>query len=185
MLPVASAPAPSFPVIDWPRMVRLREIALGHGQLPHYLLQTEIAGLLDALPDWRQRLLVELLWCTGARINELLALTPADLYLALPEPYCLLRTLKQQRKGRGAAPQGRAWPAAGAAARCRGGGRFATLPGHPAAVPDQAAVASDRTDGTQLAATGPGPRRRPWPPPAAAGDTACAAPQLRHALPVP
>ncbi|STU54702.1 phage integrase family protein [Klebsiella pneumoniae subsp. ozaenae] len=48
--------------------------------VPRYLLAPEIAVLLDYLPDLRQRMLIETLWNTGARINEALALTPGDVF---------------------------------------------------------------------------------------------------------
>ncbi|KAA5922131.1 site-specific integrase [Pantoea sp. Bo_2] len=64
--------------------------------VPRYLLAPEIAVLLRYLPDLRQRMLIETLWNTGARINEALALTPADFYFNADMPFVRLRTLKQR-----------------------------------------------------------------------------------------
>ncbi|WP_337049903.1 hypothetical protein [Serratia fonticola] len=64
------------PMWDYEHAVRLRQMALAADlPLPHYLLAPEVAVLLSYLPDMRQRLLIDTLWNTGARINEALALT--------------------------------------------------------------------------------------------------------------
>lgn len=63
--------------------------------MPRDLLAPEIAVLLDYLPDLRQRMLIETLWNTGARINEALALTPGDVFFNSDLPFVRLRTLKQ------------------------------------------------------------------------------------------
>lgn len=85
------------------RAVRLREMALAASlDVPRYLLAPEIAVLLDYLPDLRQRMLIETLWNTGARINEALALTPGDVFFNGDLPFVRLRTLKQRAPGRGA-----------------------------------------------------------------------------------
>ncbi|HDU1553391.1 TPA: tyrosine-type recombinase/integrase [Klebsiella pneumoniae] len=77
------------------RAVRLREMALAASlDVPRYLLAPEIAVLLDYLPDLRQRMLIETLWNTGARINE--ALTPGDVFFNGDLPFVRLRTLKQR-----------------------------------------------------------------------------------------
>lgn len=79
------------------RAVRLREMATAAGlDVPRYLLAPEIAVLLSYLPDIRQRTLIDTLWNTGARINEALALTPADLFFNSDMPFLRLRTLKQR-----------------------------------------------------------------------------------------
>ncbi|STU54642.1 resolvase [Klebsiella pneumoniae subsp. ozaenae] len=79
------------------RAVRLREMALAASlDVPRYLLAPEIAVLLDYLPDLRQRMLIETLWNTGARINEALALTPGDVFFNGDLPFVRLRTLKQR-----------------------------------------------------------------------------------------
>lgn len=66
--------------------------------MPCYLLAPEIAVLLDYLPDLRQRMLIETLWNTGARINEALALTPGDVFFNGDLPFVRLRTLKQRAR---------------------------------------------------------------------------------------
>lgn len=66
---------------DYARAVRLREMAIAADlDVPRYLLEPEISVLLSYLPDLRQRVLIETLWNTGARINEALALTPSDFF---------------------------------------------------------------------------------------------------------
>lgn len=64
--------------------------------VPRYLLAPEISVLLSYLPDLRQRVLIETLWNTGARINEALALTPSDFFFNADMPFVRLRTLKQR-----------------------------------------------------------------------------------------
>ncbi|WP_051252719.1 tyrosine-type recombinase/integrase [Ferrimonas kyonanensis] len=101
MIPVPSGPAlaalPSPVQLDWPAMAAVRRRVLHHVEMPAYLLLPEVSALLDALDDDRQRLLLDLLWNTGARITEALALTPADLALDDPhQPYVSLPTLKQR-----------------------------------------------------------------------------------------
>lgn len=79
------------------RAVRLREMAIAADlDIPRYLLWPEIAVLLGYLPDLRQRLLVETLWNTGARLNEALALTPSDFFFNDDMPFVRVRTLKQR-----------------------------------------------------------------------------------------
>lgn len=77
----------------------LRQMALTRGvALPRYLLAPEVALLLGYLPDLRQRLLIETMWNTGARLNEALALTPASFELSNPSrPFVVLRTLKLRK----------------------------------------------------------------------------------------
>ncbi|WP_052130897.1 site-specific integrase [Erwinia typographi] len=79
------------------RAVRLREMAMAAGlDVPRYLLAPEVAVLLRCLPDLRQRMLIDTLWNTGARINEALALTPSDFFFNADMPFVRLRTLKQR-----------------------------------------------------------------------------------------
>lgn len=69
--------AAQLPVaIDYPAALALRQMALVQDELPKYLLAT--------------------LWNTGARINEALALTRSDFFLAPPYPFVQLATLKQR-----------------------------------------------------------------------------------------
>ncbi len=88
---------------DFHAAVSLREMALASGlDTPLYLLAPEIAALLHYFPDMHQRLLIQTLWNTGARINEALALTPAQFNLENGDaPFIVLKTLKQRRRGKG------------------------------------------------------------------------------------
>lgn len=90
------------PAMNLPQAMRLRRMALHDGRLPRYLLAPEVAALLSYIPDLQRVSLVNLLWNTGARINEALALTPADFVLDDGgQPYVVLKTLKQRTRGRG------------------------------------------------------------------------------------
>lgn len=52
----------------------------------------------------RQRMSFDLIWNTGARINEALAVTPEDIVLDAPRPYVVLHTLKQRIEHRNGRP---------------------------------------------------------------------------------
>lgn len=79
------------------RAVRLREMAIAADlDIPRYLLWPEVSVLLGYLPDLRQRMLIETLWNTGARINEALALTPGDFFFNNDMPFARVKTLKQR-----------------------------------------------------------------------------------------
>lgn len=69
--------------------------------IPPYLLAPEVRQLLDHIEVLPRRLLFDTIWNTGARINEALALTPADFYLDDERPFVVLRTLKQRTRGKG------------------------------------------------------------------------------------
>lgn len=99
---VVSAERPAFAYFDYELALSLRAAALQAGlDVPVYLLAPEINQLLHYLPDLQQQMLFATLWNTGARLNEVLALTPASLTLSGQLPFVVLRTLKQrQRKGR-------------------------------------------------------------------------------------
>lgn len=75
----------------------LRDLAasLGAG-LPKYLLAPEVAVLLSYFDDLRQRTYFDTVWNTGARLNEALALRPADFISESGKPVVVLRTLKQR-----------------------------------------------------------------------------------------
>lgn len=90
------------PAMNLPQAMRLQRMALHDGRLPRYLLAPEVAALFSYIPDLQRASLVNLLWNTGARINEALALTPADFVLDDGgQPYVMLKTLKQRTRGRG------------------------------------------------------------------------------------
>lgn len=67
---------------DYRAALSLRQMALTAGVgLPDYLLAPEIGLLLPYLPNLKQRLFVDTLWNTGARLNECLALMPSNFQL--------------------------------------------------------------------------------------------------------
>lgn len=86
---------------QWRVASALRNLAIAHTDAPRYLLAHEVGAVLAMLPDLQRRFLVATLWNTGARINEALALTPADFELDGGRPFVALRTLKQRRRGKG------------------------------------------------------------------------------------
>ena len=62
--------------------------------MPSYLLKPEVLALLDADKHPTYRLILDLMWTTGARVSEVLALTPASF---LDDGYdfgVILKTLK-------------------------------------------------------------------------------------------
>jgi site-specific recombinase XerD len=88
-----------FPIgeiqIDWPRLIAKRPLVLQTvDTMPVYLLKPEILGLLDAEKDPTRRLMLDLLWCTGARVSELLALTRESFIYDGYDYVVLLKTLK-------------------------------------------------------------------------------------------
>jgi len=82
--------------IDYPAALALRHMAIVHEELPKYLLAPEVSALLHYVPDLHRKMLLATLWNTGARINEALALTRSDFFLAPPYPFVQLATLKQR-----------------------------------------------------------------------------------------
>lgn len=92
---------------DYRRALALRELAASTTGYPKYLLAPEISLILDAIPDLRKRLLFDVLWNTGARINEVLALRPADVVLNATRPFIVLHTLKQRLHPRPGRPSAR------------------------------------------------------------------------------
>ena len=88
--PVATEPATPHPTelfsgrieINWPYLMERRPLTLQiHPELPEYLLLPEVHQLLDAATHPRDHLLASLLWHTGARITEALAVTREHLVL--------------------------------------------------------------------------------------------------------
>ncbi len=93
-----------FPIqsvhIDWDRLIVKRPTVLETiDAMPAYLLKPEIIGLLDAEKHPTYRLILDLMWTTGARIPEVLALTPASFIDDGYDFGVILKTLKQ-RPGR-------------------------------------------------------------------------------------
>ncbi|GKV75848.1 resolvase [Pectobacterium carotovorum subsp. carotovorum] len=109
--PYPMGATPQLPVaIDYPSALALRQIAAIHDSAPKYLLAPEISALLHYIPDLYRKTLFATLWNTGARINEILALTRGDFVLAPPYPFVQLATLKQRSekasRGAGRLPAG-------------------------------------------------------------------------------
>ncbi|KKF38618.1 site-specific integrase [Hafnia paralvei] len=84
--------------IDYPAALALRQMAIVQDELPKYLLVPEVSALLHYVPDLHRKILLATLWNTGARINEALALTRGDFFLAPPYPFVQLATLKQREE---------------------------------------------------------------------------------------
>lgn len=101
-LPILNGPIP-LPAAqpDYGRALALRAMAAAYAELPRYLLAPEIAGLLHHVPDWTQHALVNTLWNTGGRLNEVLALRRRDFRLNDAIPHVIIRTAKQRRAGSG------------------------------------------------------------------------------------
>ncbi|ELW2866178.1 tyrosine-type recombinase/integrase [Salmonella enterica] len=83
---------------SYEQALRLRRMVIAAElDLPLYLLAPEVAVLLSYVPDLRQRMLLETLWNTGARINEALAIAPYDFDFNELMPFVRVITLKQRR----------------------------------------------------------------------------------------
>ncbi len=98
------APLVAFPIqqvtIDWDRLIAKRATVLDTiDQMPSYLLKPEVLVLLDAEKHPTYRLILDLMWTTGARISEILALTPASFVDDGYDFGVIHKTLKQ-RPGR-------------------------------------------------------------------------------------
>ena len=97
-------PGVAYPIqsveIDWDRLEAKRPIVLETVQeMPAYLIKPEILLLLDAEKHPTYRLILDLMWSTGARVSEVLALTPASFVEDNYNFGVVLKTLKQ-RPGR-------------------------------------------------------------------------------------
>lgn len=103
VIPSRIPPAPFG--TEWQTALALRELAAETTGYPKYLLAPEVGVLLDAVADLRQRMLFDFLWNTGARINEALAVTPADIVLDAARPFVVLHTLKQRQHPRPGRPR--------------------------------------------------------------------------------
>ncbi|WP_426472799.1 tyrosine-type recombinase/integrase [Escherichia marmotae] len=94
---VTSSPA----LFDWSDALALRRAAqVAALDILPYLL-TGGQATADHIEVLTRRLLFDTILNTGARINEALALTPADFYLDDDRPFVVLRTLKQRNRGKG------------------------------------------------------------------------------------
>jgi site-specific recombinase XerD len=93
--PLVSFPIQSV-VIDWDRLVAKRPLVLDTiDAMPAYLLKPEILGLLNAEKDPMYRLVLDLMWTTGARVSEVLALTTSSFVDDGYDFGVVLKTLKQ------------------------------------------------------------------------------------------
>lgn len=89
-----------FPIqsvqIDWNRLIAKRALVLRTiDAMPVYLLKPEVVGMLDAEKHPTYRLILDLMWTTGARISEVLALTRASFIDDGYDFGLILKTLKQ------------------------------------------------------------------------------------------
>ena len=101
VLRACSIPPPEvvFPIqsvqIDWDRLIAKRALVLRTiDAMPVYLLKPEVVALLDAEKHPTYRLIMDLMWTTGARISEVLALTPASFIDDGYDYGVILKTLK-------------------------------------------------------------------------------------------
>ncbi len=97
-------PLSPFPIqsvhIDWDRLVAKRSTVLDTiDEMPAYLLKPEVLTLLDAAKHPTNRLILDLMWTTGARVSEVLALKPGSFIDDGYDFGVILQTLKQ-RPGR-------------------------------------------------------------------------------------
>jgi len=93
-------PAVAYPIqsvtIDWDRLRAKRPLVLDTIEaMPGYLIKPEILLLLDAEKHPTYRLMLDLMWSTGARVSELLALTPTSFVDDGYDYGVVLKTLKQ------------------------------------------------------------------------------------------
>jgi len=77
--PRSEPPAIDYPIqvveIDWQRLLARRPLVLNTiDHMPRYLLKPEVLRLLDAEKHPTYRLIMDIMWTTGARISEVLAL---------------------------------------------------------------------------------------------------------------
>ncbi|WP_445366029.1 tyrosine-type recombinase/integrase [Microbulbifer sp. ANSA001] len=92
------AQAVAFPIqsvqIDWDRLVAKRPTVLDTvDTIPVYLLKPEVLQLFDAEKHPTFRLILDLMWTTGARVSEVLALKSTSF---IDDRYDILKTLKQR-----------------------------------------------------------------------------------------
>ena len=91
----------TFPIqhvqIDWQRLMAKRELVLDiMGAMPTYLLKLEVLCLLDAEKYPTYHLILDLMWTTGARIFEVLDLTPSHFIDDGYDFMAVLRTTDQR-----------------------------------------------------------------------------------------
>ncbi|MAO39393.1 MAG: integrase [Pseudohongiella sp.] len=97
-------PTAEFPIqivhIDWDRLRAKRPILLETvQQMPAYLIKPEVLFLLEEERDPTYRLIIDLMWSTGARISEVLALK-RDSFVDDGYGYGVILTSLKQKPGR-------------------------------------------------------------------------------------
>jgi len=63
--------------------------------MPTYLLKREVLTLLEAETHPMYRLILDVMWCTGARVSEVLAITPTSFHDDGYDFGVILKTLRQ------------------------------------------------------------------------------------------
>lgn len=96
----AEKPLVAYPIlhveIDWERLIAKRPMLLESlDEMPKYLLKPEILGLLESETHPMHRLILDLMWTTGGRVSEILAITPASFVDDGYDFGVWLKTLKQ------------------------------------------------------------------------------------------
>lgn len=82
--------------IDWDYLMDRRDIVMKTAQgMPVYMLKPEVLILLDAEKHPTYRLILDLMWSTGARVSEVLALRPTSFISDRHGDGVYLQTLKQ------------------------------------------------------------------------------------------
>ncbi len=97
-------PSVHFPIqrveINWERLQAKRPLVLETvDNMPRYLIKPEVLALLEQEKHPTDRLIIDLMWSTGARVSEVLALTPESFIDDGYDFGVILKTLKQ-RPGR-------------------------------------------------------------------------------------
>ncbi len=86
--------------INWDLLLEQRPAIMAHTDLPSYLLMPEIHQLLDASCKDNLRLMIDVLWHTGLRISECLALRPDSFAFDSTQPYVSVTSLKSRGRPR-------------------------------------------------------------------------------------
>lgn len=82
--------------IDWDRLVAKRNTILDTiSDMPSYMLKPEVIALLNEEKHPTRRLILDLMWTTGAKVSEVLALTPDSFRDDGYEFGVVLKSLKQ------------------------------------------------------------------------------------------
>ncbi|NKC02230.1 MAG: tyrosine-type recombinase/integrase [Pseudomonadales bacterium] len=99
--------------IDWGAVLARRPRILEHEQaLPPYFVLPEILTLLEKALHSVDHLMIDTVWHTGARVSELLALTPSSFHIDIEnnDSFVSLQTLKKPRRGHPAISKRQAGP---------------------------------------------------------------------------